>query len=105
MSGLHDRGHEHTAREIEHSRHETGHLSKEHRVTEMEMAFLCHALDAEALAIQKCMHYADECQDQDARMLMLDQAAVHRRHWDQLLEMLLSDGDPQKEAPRILGTT
>lgn len=105
MAGTHMGRHDRTADQIEHSRHETAHLNKEHRLTEMEAAYLTHALDAEALAIKKCMHYAEQCQEQDAKMLMLDQAAVHRRHYDQLMELLLTDGDPQKEVPRILGTT
>lgn len=102
---MRDHERERTAHEIEHPRHEQSHLAGEHRLTEMEIAYLAHSLDSEALAIKKCMHYAAECKDQDARMLMLDQAGVHRRHYDQLLELLLSDGDPQKAAARILGTT
>lgn len=89
--------------EVRHSRHETDHRAGSHGLTEMEIAGLSHALDAEALAVRKCMQYAGQCRDQDARMLLLDLAAVHKRHWDQLLELLHADGDPTQAAHRILG--
>ncbi|MCG0238138.1 MAG: hypothetical protein L6E13_02395 [Firmicutes bacterium] len=80
--------------------------AREGRLTEMELQMLTHALDAEATLVRKCLHYAGEMQDEEARRLLQGQAAVHRRHFDQLLALLTAGEETYitTVAKQIIGT-
>jgi len=72
----------------------------------MELQMLTHALDAEATLVRKCLHYAAETQDEEARRFLEGQAAVHRRHFDQLLALLTTSEETYitTAAKQIIGT-
>lgn len=80
--------------------------ANEGRLTEMEMLMLSHALDTESILVKKCLHYAKEAQDENVRRLFEGQAAVHSRHFDQLLALLNTDDEKYitTAAKQIIGT-
>jgi len=76
--------------------------AEENRLTEQELTFVRHALDAEFLALKKAHHYAAEMEDPDARRLMHEHADIHHRRIDMLLALLDAPGDITKHAKLLL---
>ncbi|MBP2019053.1 hypothetical protein J2Z79_002469 [Symbiobacterium terraclitae] len=74
----------------------------EHRLTDQELMFVQHALDAELTALKKAHHYAAEMEDDNARQLMLEHADIHHRRVDLLLGLLDAPGDITKHAKLLL---
>lgn len=89
---------------MEHSAHELSSLSGEHRLTEMELGCLKHALDAEVLGLKKCLHYAEDVRDESARQLLREHADIHHRRIDMMLALLDAPGDITKQAKLLLQT-
>jgi len=89
---------------MEHSSREMASLGGEHRLTEMELQMVSHALDAEVLGLKKCLHYAQEIQDDQARHLLREQADIHHRRVDMMLALLDAPGDITKQAKLLLQT-
>lgn len=87
---------------MEHNRRELASLGQEHRLTEPELMNVHLALDAEVLGLKKCMHYAEEIGDGDARQLMEEHADIHHRRIDMMLALLDSPGDITKHAKMLL---
>ena len=79
-----------------------GSLAGEHRLTEQELSFVRHGLDAEMLALKKAHHYAREMQDENARQLLQEHADIHHRRIDMMLALLDSPGDITKHAKLLL---
>lgn len=77
-------------------------LSGEHRLTEQELLYLHHALDGEMLGLKKCLHYAQEVGDENARQLLKEHADIHHRRVDMMLALLDSPGDITKQAKLLL---
>lgn len=78
---------------MEHSPRELASLGGEHRLTETELLYLQHGLDAEVLALKKCLHYAQEVGDENARQLFKEHADIHHRRIDMMLALLDAPGD------------
>jgi hypothetical protein len=91
---------------MEHSARETASLGMEHRLTNMELTSLQHALNAEVLGLKKCLHYAGEVEDEQARHLFEEHADIHHRRIDMMLALLdhPGDGDITKQAKLLLQT-
>lgn len=89
---------------MEHSSRELAALDGEHRLTEMELLCVNHALQAEMLGLKKCLHYADECGDEQARHLFEEHADIHHRRIDMMLDLLGAEGDVTKAAKLLLQT-
>ncbi|MGE5673098.1 MAG: hypothetical protein ACM3XM_04340 [Mycobacterium leprae] len=77
-------------------------LQGEHRLTEVELHYLREAMDAEVLHLKKCLHYAQEVQDENARSLFTEHADIHHRRVDMMLALLDSTGDITKHAKLLL---
>lgn len=80
----------------------TNPLSGEHRLTEPELMYIRHALDAESLALKKSLHYAREVGDENARKLLRENADIHHRRVDMMLALLDAPGDITKHAKLLL---
>lgn len=89
---------------MEHTRREMASLEGEHRLTEMELACMQHALDAEILGLKKCLHYAQEVSDENARNLLREHADIHHRRIDMMLALMDAPGDITKQAKLMLQT-
>jgi hypothetical protein len=89
---------------MEHSNRELASLEGEHRLTEMELGCVKHALDAEVLGLKKCLHYAQEVGDENARELFREHADIHHRRIDMMLALLDAPGDITKQAKLLLQT-
>lgn len=89
---------------MEHSSREMASLGGEHRLTQMELLSVSHALQAEILGLKKCLHYAEECGDEQARHLMAEHADIHHRRIDMMLNLLGAEGDITKAAKLLLQT-
>jgi hypothetical protein len=87
---------------MEHSSREMASLGGEHRLTDMELAFVHHALDAEVLGLKKCLHYAQEEGDEQAQHLFREHADIHHRRIDMMLALLDAPGDITKHAKMLL---
>lgn len=89
---------------MEHNPRELASLSAEHRLTEHELLCVQHALDAEVLGLKKCLHYAQEVGDGDARQLLREHADIHHRRIDMMLALLDAPGetDITKQAKLLL---
>ncbi|MFZ5813878.1 MAG: hypothetical protein ACOY93_01065 [Bacillota bacterium] len=87
---------------MEHNPRELASLEGEHRLTEPELIFVQHALDAEVLGLKKCLHYAQEVVDEDARQLLREHADIHHRRIDMMLALLDAPGDITKQAKLLL---
>lgn len=87
---------------MEHNPRELASLDGEHRLTEQEMVYLHHALDAEVLGLKKCLHYAQEVGDEDARQLLREHSDIHHRRIDMMLALLDAPGDITKQAKLLL---
>jgi hypothetical protein len=87
---------------VEHSQREMANLDMEHRLTEMELAYVKHALDGEVLGLKKCLHYAQEVGDDQARHLFREHADIHHRRIDMMLALLDAPGDITKQAKMLL---
>lgn len=74
----------------------------QHRLTESELAHIRHALDAEMMAVKKCVHYAGEIRDHDAQSLLAEHQDIHRRRIEMMLSLLDSKGDITTEAKLLL---
>ncbi|HEY3367094.1 MAG TPA: hypothetical protein VGK74_18730 [Symbiobacteriaceae bacterium] len=89
---------------MEHSERELAALGGEHRLTESELINLRHALDSEILGLKKCLHYAQEVGDDQARRLFREHADIHHRRVDMMLALLDAPGDITKQAKYLLQT-
>lgn len=87
---------------MEHNARELANLGQEHRLTEAELMYVRHAMDAEVLGLKKCLHYAQEVGDGDARHLLEEHADIHHRRIDMMLALLDSPGDITKHAKMLL---
>ncbi len=87
---------------MHHTAKEMAALGGENRLTEAELEWVRHALDAELLGVKKALHYAEEIENENARRLMQEQADIHHRRVDMLLELLAAPGDVTKQAKRLL---
>lgn len=87
---------------MEHTARELASLQGEHRLTAMELMGIQHALDAEVLGLKKCLHYAEEMMDDEARQLLQEHADIHHRRIDLMLSLLDSPGDITKHAKLLL---
>lgn len=89
---------------MEHNPRELASLGGEHRLTEQELLCVQHGLDAEVLALKKCLHYAQEVGDENARQLLREHADIHHRRIDMMLALLDAPGDADitKQAKLIL---
>lgn len=87
---------------MEHNPRELTNLGGEHRLTEQELLCVHHALDAEVLGLKKCLHYAQEVGDEDARNLFREHADIHHRRIDMMLALLDAPGDITKQAKMLL---
>lgn len=87
---------------MEHSSRELASLGGEHRLTEMELLSVKHALDSEVLGLKKCLHYAQEVGDDQARHLFEEHADIHHRRIDMMLALLDAPGDITKHAKLLL---
>jgi hypothetical protein len=89
---------------MEHNPREMASLSGEHRLTEQELLCIQHALDAEVLGLKKCLHYAQEAGDENARQLFREHADIHHRRIDMMLALLDAPGDADitKQAKLLL---
>lgn len=86
-----------------HSVHEPGDLP-DSRLTEVELLCLRHALDSEVLGLKKCLHYANEVGDENARSLFREHADIHHRRIDMMLALLDAPGNITKQAKLLLQT-
>lgn len=89
---------------MEHNPRELASLGGEDRLTESELLYIRHGLDAEVLALKKCLHYAEETGDEDARQLFKEHADIHHRRFDLMLALLDSPGSITKHAKMLLQT-
>lgn len=87
---------------MEHSARERAALGGEHRLTEAELLAVRHALDSEVLGLKKCLHYAQEVGDDNARQLFREHADIHHRRVDMMLALLDAPGDITKQAKLLL---
>jgi len=87
---------------MEHNPRELASLEGEHRLTEQELLYVRHALDAEVLALKKSLHYAQEMADDQARELLREQADIHHRRIDMMIALLDAPGDITKQAKMLL---
>lgn len=90
---------------MEHSKRELASLGGEHRLTEAELVCMRHALDAEVLGLKKCLHYAQEVANEQAKHLFREHADRHHRRIDMMLALLDAPGDITKQAKLLLQTT
>lgn len=74
----------------------------ENRITEMELSHVRHALDAEVLSLKKCLHYAQEVGDDNARQLFREHADIHHRRIDMMLALLDEPEDITRQAKLLL---
>lgn len=81
--------------------HESGY-SGEHRLTEMELLMVQHALDLEVGGLKKCLHYAEETADENAVDLFHKLADTHHRRIEMMLTLLDAPGDITKHAKQLL---
>jgi hypothetical protein len=58
------------------------------RLTEDELTCMNHLLGAEMIGLKKCLHYAKEVQDHEARDLFRELADIHHRRIDLMLALL-----------------
>jgi hypothetical protein len=77
-------------------------LGGENRLTEMELLSVKHALDSEVLGLKKCLHYAQEVGDEQARHLFREHADIHHRRIDMMLTLLDAPGDITKHAKMLM---
>ncbi len=89
---------------MEHSRREIASLGGENRLTEAELLCVRHALEAEVLGLKKCLHYAGEVNDDQARDLLREHGDIHHRRIDMMLALLDAPGDVTKQAKLLLQT-
>lgn len=89
---------------MDHTAREKNALGGENRFTEAELLAVQHALDAEMLGLKKCMHYANEINDEQAKSLLMEQADIHHRRMDMMLSLLDAPGDVTKQAKLLLQT-
>lgn len=89
---------------VEHSAREIASLGGENRLTEEELSCLRHALDSEVLGLKKCLHYANEVGDENARKLFREHANTHHRRVDMMLALMDAPGDITKQAKLLLQT-
>jgi|GEM_PF-1525974 len=87
---------------MEHSAREVAALGGEHRLTEAELLAVRHGLDSEVLGLKKCLHYAQEVGDGQARELFREFADHHHRRIDMMLALLDAPGDITKQAKLVL---
>lgn len=89
---------------MDHDNRELQSRQADNRLTEMELGFVQHALDAEVLGLKKCLHYSQEVGDENARQLMREHADIHHRRIDMMLALLDAPGDITKQAKLLLQT-
>ncbi|GGE07085.1 hypothetical protein GCM10011571_05390 [Marinithermofilum abyssi] len=58
------------------------------QLTTKELNYLKDALSWELLAMKKCHHYAQECQDPQLKQLIDRTGQLHQNHYQQLLQHL-----------------
>ncbi|WP_124726654.1 ferritin-like domain-containing protein [Staphylospora marina] len=60
------------------------------QLTDKDLHYLSDALSWELLAMKKCRHYAQECQDPQVAQLIDRIGQMHQNHYEQLLSMIQS---------------
>jgi len=89
---------------VEQTAREMNGPGAEHGLTEAELLAVQHALDSEILGLKKCLHYANEVGDEQAKNLLREHADIHHRRVDMMLALLDAPGDVTKQAKLVLQT-
>nr|WP_245891468.1 hypothetical protein [Planifilum fimeticola] len=64
-----------------------------------DLHYLKDELSWELLAMKKCHHYAQECQDPEIRQLLDRIGKIHQQHYQILLNQLNPSGQPTMQSP------
>lgn len=64
-----------------------------------DLLYLKDELSWELLAMKKCHHYAQECQDPEIRDLLNRVGKIHQQHYQTLLSQLNASGQPTMQSP------
>jgi hypothetical protein len=60
------------------------------QISTKDLNYLCDEMSWELLAMKKCHHYAQECQDAQVKSLIDQVGQMHQRHYEMLLSQLQS---------------
>lgn len=62
--------------------------SNRNQLTDKELGYIQDYLSWELLAVKKCNHWANECQDADVAQMIRQAGAKHQQHYDTILSHL-----------------
>ncbi|MBD1370873.1 hypothetical protein IC620_00665 [Hazenella sp. IB182357] len=60
------------------------------QITSKDLNYLADELSWEMLAMKKCAHYANECQDTEVKQMIDSVGQMHQQHYITLLQQLQS---------------
>ncbi len=62
------------------------------QISSKDLSYLTDEMSWELLAMKKCYHFANECQDPSVSQLINQVGQMHQKHYEMLLNYLQSSG-------------
>ncbi|KFZ41023.1 MULTISPECIES: spore coat protein [Thermoactinomyces] len=64
------------------------------QISTKDLSYLSDEMSWELLAMKKCNHFAQECQDEQVRQLLHQVGQMHQNHYEMLLNQLQQATEP-----------